>query len=206
LRLTRDYLAVLGVDGMTVSAISGDTAELAWFSDEASARLDDEQFTLGEGPALDAISYGVPVVCPELARTGEWPGFTAAALARGVRAVFAFPVLLGAIRIGALMCHRAVAGPMDAAATTEALALADSLTPRLLAGSEGESGELWSQHLHRAEVHQAAGILSVLLRVSLADALLRLRAYAFSHDRPIAEVARDIVAGHLRLPRDSDCS
>lgn len=206
MRLTSDYIAVLGVDGMTVSAMTGGTAELAWFSDEASARLDDEQFTLGEGPALDAIATGVPVVCADLTRTGQWPGFTAAALARGVHAVFAFPVLLGAIRIGALMCHREAAGPMDEVATTRALALTDSLAPQLLSGTEDEPGELWSQHLHRAEVHQAAGIQSVILDVSLADALLRLRAYAFGHGRPIVEVARDIVAGRLRLPRDPGCS
>jgi hypothetical protein len=42
-------------------------------------------------------------------------------------------------------------------------------------------------------------MVMVDLGVSLADALLRLRAYAFVEGRPVAEVARDVVAGRVRL-------
>ena len=41
--------------------------------------------------------------------------------------------------------------------------------------------------------------LQELLGVSLADALVRLRAYAFVEGRPVAEVARDVVGGRVRL-------
>ncbi|MFC9250239.1 GAF and ANTAR domain-containing protein [Amycolatopsis thailandensis] len=187
---------------MTVSATTSGAAELAWSSDEASARLDDEQFTFGEGPVVDAIDTGAPVLCSALDVTARWPGFTAAALKRDVHAVFAFPVMLGAITIGALMCHRRAAGSMNNAAMTKALALADSLTPALLTSPDDSAEEVWSQQLHRAEVHQATGMISVFLDVSLVEALSRLRAYSLSQDRPIAEVARDIVARRLRLPRD----
>ncbi|MFD6073033.1 GAF and ANTAR domain-containing protein [Amycolatopsis lurida] len=202
MRLTDDHVALLGVDGMTVSATTSGSAELAWASDEASARLDDEQFTFGEGPVIDAIATGAPVLCSALDVTARWPGFTAAALERDVHAVFAFPVMLGAISIGALMCHRRTAGSMDKAEVTTALALADSLTPALLTDPDDSAAEVWSQQLHRAEVHQATGFISVQLDVSLVDALSRLRAYALSQERPIIEVARDIVARRLRLPRD----
>ncbi|WP_410665325.1 ANTAR domain-containing protein [Amycolatopsis sp. lyj-84] len=202
MRLTDDHIALLGVDGMTVSATANRTAELAWSSDEASARLDDEQFTFGEGPVIDAIDTGAPVLCSSLDVTGRWPGFTAAALKRDVHAVFAFPVMLGAISIGALMCHRRAAGSMDKAAVTTALALADSLTPALLTNPDDSEAEVWSQQLHRAEIHQAAGFISVYLDVSLVEALSRLRAHALSQERPIVEVARDVVARRLKLPRD----
>jgi AmiR/NasT family two-component response regulator len=49
------------------------------------------------------------------------------------------------------------------------------------------------------EVYQAQGMVMVDLGVSLADALVRLRAYAFVEGRPVAEVARDVVAGRVRL-------
>ncbi|WP_410599775.1 ANTAR domain-containing protein [Amycolatopsis sp. lyj-90] len=201
--LTGDHVALLGVDGMTVSAATSGAAELAWSSDEASARLDDEQFTFGEGPVIDALETGAPVLCSALEVTARWPGFTAAALTKDVHAVFAFPVMLGAISIGALMCHRRAAGSMDKAAVTAALALADSLTPALLTDPDDTTEEVWSQQLHRAEVHQAAGFVSVYLDVSLIEALSRLRAYALSQERPIVEVARDVVARRLRLPGDS---
>ena len=36
-------------------------------------------------------------------------------------------------------------------------------------------------------------------RISVGEALIRLRAFAFSNDLPIAEVARDVIARKLRL-------
>ena len=51
------------------------------------------------------------------------------------------------------------------------------------------------------EVYQAQGMVMVDLGVSLAEALVRLRAHAFVEGRPVGDVARDIVAGRLRLER-----
>jgi hypothetical protein len=48
-------------------------------------------------------------------------------------------------------------------------------------------------------VHNAAGMVSVQLGVSVAEALIRLRAYAFSNDRLLADVAQDVIARRLRL-------
>jgi hypothetical protein len=52
-------------------------------------------------------------------------------------------------------------------------------------------------------VHQAAGMVSAQLDVSVGHALIRLRAYAFGNDRPLADVARDVVALRLRFDADS---
>ena len=48
-------------------------------------------------------------------------------------------------------------------------------------------------------VHNAAGIVSVQEGISVAEALVRLRAFAFGHDRLLADVARDVIARTLRL-------
>jgi hypothetical protein len=48
-------------------------------------------------------------------------------------------------------------------------------------------------------VHNAAGIVSVQESISVAEALIRLRAFAFSSDRLLTEVARDVIARRLRL-------
>lgn len=48
-------------------------------------------------------------------------------------------------------------------------------------------------------VHQAAGMLSAQLEVGLAQALVRLRAHSFAAQRPITEVAKEVVARRLRL-------
>ena len=53
----------------------------------------------------------------------------------------------------------------------------------------------------RAEVHQACGMVSAQLEISLTEAAVRLRAHAYAEDRPLAEVAREVVARRLRLGR-----
>jgi len=51
----------------------------------------------------------------------------------------------------------------------------------------------------RAQVHQAAGMLSDQLEIRIADALVRLRAHAYADGRPVNDVANDVVARRLRL-------
>ena len=48
-------------------------------------------------------------------------------------------------------------------------------------------------------VHNAAGMVSVQQGISITEALIRLRAYAFSNDRLLADIAEDVVARRLRL-------
>jgi hypothetical protein len=47
--------------------------------------------------------------------------------------------------------------------------------------------------------YAGAGMISVQEGISVTEALIRLRAFAFSHDRLLADVAEDIVARRLRL-------
>ena len=62
-----------------------------------------------------------------------------------------------------------------------------------------EDGE-WEPLLdHRAEIHQAQGMVMVDLGIDLAEALLRMRAHAFHGGLPLIQVARAIIAG-LVLP------
>ena len=49
----------------------------------------------------------------------------------------------------------------------------------------------------RAEIHQAQGMVMVDLEVDLAEALLLMRAHAFSRDVSLLEVAREILAEHI---------
>ena len=49
-------------------------------------------------------------------------------------------------------------------------------------------------------VHQASGMVSAQLEVTLAQALVQLRAHAFGNDRSLLEVAEDVVARRLRFP------
>ena len=56
----------------------------------------------------------------------------------------------------------------------------------------------------RTEVHQAAGLIVAQLGIPGQDAFVRLRAHAFATRRPLAEVARDVVAHRLVFTQDMD--
>jgi hypothetical protein len=176
-------------------------------TNEAAALIEESQFTLGEGPSLDAFGSGIPVLVPDLdsARNhGRWPVFTPGAVSAGVRAVYVFPLRTGAVRLGALVLHRVKPGDLTSGQVADALVITDVILSLLLDEMASVQGELGKRlgngvRLSRAEIHQATGMVSVQLGVTIEEALLRLRAYAFAHDQTIADVARDVVARRLRL-------
>jgi hypothetical protein len=71
------------------------------------------------------------------------------------------------------------------------------------AGS-GPGGQPAGLAVHRAEIDQATGMLTEQLGVGIAEAFIRLRAYAYAHDRRLSDLAGDIVARRLRLRPDPD--
>ncbi|MEU6820226.1 ANTAR domain-containing protein [Streptomyces atriruber] len=189
----------LGLGGIAVSLRWG--AELVWFSDDVSARLEGAQFTLGEGPGVAADFGAVPYQVPDLGGGvgDQWPQLAAEAQALGVWAIFVWPVRSGAVRLGALTGYRRTPGPLTARQAADGLQVADALAGRLLAwrpGADDSSdgpGEAGTVDLHWAEVHQATGVLSCRLGVPLDEALVRLRARAFAAGRPLTEAAREIL-------------
>lgn len=188
--------------GLGVAAASGPLART----------VDTLQATLGEGPTIDASAAGHPVLVPDLATVpaGRWPAFGPAAQTRGVAALFAFPLRVGAARLGTLSLHRCTPGALDGRQTALALAFSALAVEALLDAQAGHAdagtgtGEGSPDDLLDGQyvVYQAQGMTMVDLGVSLADALVRLRARAFADGRPLHEVARDVVDGRLRLEPD----
>jgi hypothetical protein len=86
------------VDGAAVAVLTGSrhVRELLYTSDTVARDLDELQFTLGEGPCLDAFFQNWPQLWAHLDTTltvdALWPGFAAEAVQFGAHAVFAFPV------------------------------------------------------------------------------------------------------------------
>lgn len=178
----------------------------AGVSDARVTEIQELQFTLGEGPCLDAWETVQPVLAPDLANQGaaRWPVFVPEAIETGVRAIFAFPLHLGAIRIGVLVLYRDRPGELDGDEFALGLLLADVATQVILGMQAGAAQEQLDELLakepgHWAEIHQATGMVAGQLDVPLDEAFVRLRAYAFARELPLREVAGDVVAGNLRL-------
>jgi hypothetical protein len=175
-------------------------------TDAVSALIEDLQFTLGEGPCVDAHRDQRPVVEPDLAHpdVSRWASFTPPVLASGARAVFGFPVSIGDMRVGALNLYRDRPGPLTDDQHADAVLIA-TIAARAIVGmqADAEPGALGAElevgTNFQFVVHQAAGMVAVQLGVGVDEALLRLRAHAFITDRLVADVARDVVTRRLRF-------
>ena len=206
-RLCQVCAEVMVMTGAGIMLMSGDVARGSiCSSNEVSALIEDLQYTLGEGPSVDAYQQDQPVLEPDLADPGvsRWLAFTPPAVEAGAEAVFGFPLRVGAIRIGVLNLYRDRPGPLDDDQHADALVLAGvAARAVLLMQAEAPPGmlgaELESGSDFRFVVHQASGMVSAQLEVSVGEALIRLRAYAFSNDRGLAAVAQDVVARELRF-------
>lgn len=200
-----------GVDATAVTVIlAASPWETVYTSGQIAADMEELTMTLGEGPGVDALAGDIAFAgdLSEAWCQVRWPVFAAAAVDGGVRAAFALPLRVGGIRLGVMDLYRARPGDLDQAQLSDALLLADTVCGLLLdstqhPASAGGTGPEEARPQH-PEIHQATGMIIAQLGVSAAVALIRLRAYAYAHNRRLRDVAADIVARQLRLPTDID--
>ncbi len=241
-------VAAIQVSGAGVLAVSrAGAVHVIWATDQVSKQLADIELTVGEGPRADASAFGGPVLASDLGHddiVGRWPAFAPAAQAAGAAAIFAFPLQIGAIRVGVLEMYRRLPSPLSTLALGDALLFADTATLLLLEGRQaggldddglardldgdgldgdaldgdgrdgagqggtgnpaggagrGPAGQPMELGRRRAEIDQATGMLTEQLGTGIAEAFVRLRAYAYAQDRQLGDVARDIVTRRLRL-------
>jgi hypothetical protein len=195
--------------GVSLSLVrAGGLGEPVCATGLVSEELAELQFTLGQGPCVDALRGPTPILVADLADEGSgrrWPMFAPAAAQQGVRAVFSLPLRAGAIRAGVMEVYRDRPGLLSGDELADALVYADAALLLTLGTAEGiaterpqvSTGDGFDER--RAEVHQAAGMISVQLRVGVEEALVRLRAFAYAQDRRLVEVARDVVERRLRF-------
>lgn len=207
---------LLGVDGAAISMMHEGASQGTFGSSSAiSRRLDEYQFTFGEGPCVDAATTRKPVLAADLdlATEQRWPAFAGAVLGDGIRAVFALPVMMASVCVGALDLFRQDPGSLRGNALAGGLLAAELASLPLLdlvtaASADDAPGmpveEPWERlgELDRLEVHQATGFLIAQLAVPPTEALARLRAHAVSTGQTASEVARAIMDRRLVLDRD----
>lgn len=202
---------VVDVDGAGVVLIlRGQALGTVCTSDPVAEAVEEVQFTLGEGPCVDAFNSREPVLVPDLAGAGgvRWPGFRDGAMAEGIQAVFGFPLLVGPVCIGALNLYNQQSGALTDDQVADAVVVAHLAGRTVLSWQSvaGEGSLAWQlEHVpaYRAAVHQATGMVSVQAGAPVEDAVLLLRAYAFAENRPISSVADDVVERRLRFDEGS---
>jgi hypothetical protein len=210
--LSRAALAIAEPAGLTSACVSRVVDErpraVVWASDERARYLDDLQVVLGEGPGVTALAEGGPVIVSDLRehwRQG-WLNFDGAAAEIGVRSICAFPLQIGAVRLGVLTLHGTEPGSLDDYQINQQLGLCNDLSVALLATDAG-SGE-WTNVLDAAldrplaVTAQAAGMVMVQLKTTIAEAMVRLCARSFAEGLSLEEVSRSVVERTFRFEPD----
>jgi hypothetical protein len=200
-----------GATGAGIMLMSGDIPRgSVCTTDSVSALIEQLQYELGEGPCVDAYRQDRAVLEPDLAGPASlrWPAFTGPAVDAGARAVFGFPLQVGAVRLGALNLYNDKTGPLGDDQHADALLMAGIVAQALMLLQAGAptgtvATELEANADFQYVVHQASGMVAAQLDVSVGQALIRLRAHAFGNARPLTDVARDVVARRLRFDAQS---
>ena len=134
----------------------------------------------------------------------RWPAYVPAAYEVGLRAVFAFPLQIGAVRLGVLDIFRGRPGALSDDDLAQALTFADVAVAALLdqqenATARGAADALDGAIGRRAPLFQAQGMVMVQLGIGLDEAMSVLRAYAYADNGGLEAVADDVVNRRLRF-------
>jgi hypothetical protein len=202
-RLCQAAVEVLPVTGMGAMVMSGGQHRGTLYTSDARAhRMEDLQFTLGEGPCLDAYSARHPVLVADVAIHEAWPAFARAAAEAGLGAIFAFPLEAYEATVGAFNFYRDRPGSLEEDNVAAAQIFAE-LGARLVLDVVAERPPGWlpppleRMMDERRQVYQATGMVAVQLQVGVDEALGYLRAHAWAHGLPLGEVSADVVQRRL---------
>jgi hypothetical protein len=198
--------ALPGVDAVIVALRGSRRAvEIIGASDSWAEGVAEHQYTVGEGPGIEAFTSAGPVLVADLsAEQGRWPAFAEAALGLGAGAVFAFPLQVGGINLGTVEYLRRRSGGLTQRVVNDAALVAELVTTALLQRADvaEQAGQEFAPRPVTSfrDVNVATGMLAAQLRISLDDAFARLRGRAFSQGRSVVELARDVL--ERRVPLD----
>lgn len=206
-RLCTACAEITGMTGAGIMLMSGDVPRgSVCTTGDVSHLIEELQYTLGEGPCVDAFNDDVPVLEPDLANPelARWLAFTPPALEAGIRGIFGFPMQIGAVRLGALNLYCDRPGALTDEQHANALTMAGIAAQAVLILQAGApagtlAAELAASADFQSVVHQASGMVAAQLDVSVAHALIRLRAYAFGNDRALKDVAQSVVRREVRF-------
>lgn len=195
-----EMFPVSGAAVSTVGSLLG--SETLSASDRLAAKVDELQFDLGEGPCWDAMTLAAPILEPDLRNHPRrvWSAFSPAIEREDVASLFAFPLVLGSLRIGAIDLYSSDRVELDPTQSKHAEAMAAVVSRHVLRRAIDESGEDYADtgNAHsRRVIHQATGMVLAQLRLHSDDALLVIQGHAFATNRTMMDVAHDIVSRTL---------
>jgi len=200
------------LSGAGIALVSSGRQYTSLCTSNSTARtLMDLEFTVGEGPCVDACMSEFAIDEVDLIATNDrrWAAYAPSATIAGAHAVFGFPIRIGAIRLGALSLYRDRPGPLYGSQLSDAYLMASVIGRAILSMQAGAPQDTLAAELEREatfdfSVHQAAGMVAVQGSMTVGDALVALRAHAFASNTALSELAIRVVTRQYHFDPISD--
>jgi len=160
----------------------------------------------GRGPGLECLATGRTVECRNgTAARERWPEWSVAALRSGFRAAHAVPLASRGEVLGAMILLRVEPDRLDADSEQIFSSFAEAVAANTRYRREETRradliDQLQSGMTSRVVIEQAKGILAERNGQSMDEALASLRGFARRNQRPLHDVAREVVDGSVGPP------
>lgn len=208
----RTAAVAIGVDGAGLTLLTSEHRGPVCAHGAFAALGEDLQLSLGEGPSVDAFEAGELIEVTDLAShdDGRWPLFSAEMADAGGGSLASFPLRIGGARFGALTLYRSAYGELSSDQVADSYVIAQ-LAAHLIVAKQARIGgdqvisDIESGFARMEPIHQATGMIMAQLSVGAEEALARLRGAAYAAQRSARDMAMDVVAGKVVLPRDEQC-
>lgn len=190
--------AVHGCDGAGVTWVMEGRPTTVTAAGDFVRRIDEIQYSLNEGPCLQAYESQDLVLTEDLEDEQRWPRFTAAALQHGLRGLVAAPLTVRGSRLGALNVYALRARVFDES-TVETAALFAEQASIVLANAEAFTRaqataiSLEQALTSRSVIDMAKGIAMAREACGPAEAFDVLRQMSQTQHRKLREIARELI-------------
>lgn len=199
-----DYcLRILPADGVGVLLLEEQHLTVATTNSEVGDAVESLEVELEEGPCVECVRVGHPVLVPDLAAAAErYPRFVPRALDAGAHAIHALPMTGHGELVGSLDIVSLKPIEMSDADLSTARMLCDVAVSYIFAVQlHEETSRLASQLQNaldtRVLIEQAKGMLAERHGLPLGEAFDRLRRHARNRGTPVREIARQVVEERL---------
>jgi GAF domain-containing protein len=193
--------ALFKAEGAGLMLLSeGETLRWVTATDARAQSLEAVQERLGEGPCVEAFHQHAAQQVSDSAAEERWPELARVLRHDGIHAVLSMPVEVAQSTVGTLNVYLREPREWDHtevnAAEIYARLVGSLLGSALAAELKGQLIEQLQWALeHGMLIEQAKGVLMGREGISADAAYRRIRSVARSSRRPVAEVARTVVAG-----------
>lgn len=200
-----DYCTeLLPADGVGVLLLEEQSLTVATANSEVGDTVEGLEVELQEGPCVECVRIGQPVLVPDLAAAADrYPRFVPRALEAGAGAIHALPMtghgeLVGSLNIISLEPTEMSEAQLSTAQMLADVAVSYIFAVRLHEETSELAGQLQNALDTRVVIEQAKGMLAERHGESLTDAFNRMRALARSRSTPVREIARQVIEERLQ--------